>query len=53
MAGEEIDDYEDLKSVMKRLNPGQSIRVTFLRNGDRERTRVILGAKKVERWEKP
>ncbi|MEM6348091.1 MAG: PDZ domain-containing protein [Bacteroidota bacterium] len=53
MAGEEIDDYEDLKSVMKRLNPGQSIRVTFLRNGERERARVILGAKKVERWEKP
>ncbi|MFK7923458.1 MAG: PDZ domain-containing protein [Bacteroidia bacterium] len=53
MNGEEIDDYDDLKDVMKRLNPGQSIRVSFIRNGERERTRVVLGAKKVERWEKP
>ncbi|MEL6590033.1 MAG: PDZ domain-containing protein [Bacteroidota bacterium] len=51
--GKDIDDYDDLKRVMNEASAGENVRIEFIRDGDRERTRATLGAKKVERWEKP
>ncbi len=53
MNGQDIDDYDDLKRVMKSFQPGQTIRLNYRRNGSEERTRVTLGSKTVERWVKP
>jgi S1-C subfamily serine protease len=51
--GQDIDNYDDLKRVMKSLRPGENVRIRYRRNGDEERTRITMGSKSVDRWVKP
>ncbi|MFW6324104.1 MAG: DegQ family serine endoprotease [Desulfovibrionales bacterium] len=46
--GNTIQDAHDLTRVIGRVDPGETIRVTFWRNGEREQVRVELGERDAE-----
>lgn len=50
MDNEEIDTYRDLSQAMKAFDPGQTIRIKFIRGGKNKQTRATLGSKTSKVW---
>ncbi len=42
--GEPLSDYESLRTILKKYQPGQSVNVTYLRQNKKEKTTVVLSS---------